>query len=51
MREFLEVTEIELQHIATILKLVIEGIAILIIAFLIFQTFYKFIHSYRNKKS
>ena len=51
MEKLLEVTEIELHHLATILKLVIEGIAILIVAFSILKTVPKFIRSYRRKDS
>ena len=51
MEKLLEVTEIELHHLATILKLLIEGIAILIVAFSILKTVPKFIRSYRRKDS
>ncbi len=51
MEKLLEVTEIELHHLATILKLVIEGIAISIVAFSILKTVPKFIRSYRRKDS
>ena len=42
MEKLLEVTEIELHHLATFLKLVVEGIAIFIIALAIFKTVPKF---------
>lgn len=51
MERLLEVTEIGLDQVATILKLVIEGIAIFIIAFSILKTASKFIRSYRKKDS
>ena len=51
MEKLLEITEIELHHIATILKLIIEGIAIFIIAFSILKTVTKFIRSYKKKDS
>jgi uncharacterized membrane protein len=51
MEKLLEATEIELHHLATILKLVIEGIAIFIVAFSILKTVPKFIRSYRRKDS
>ncbi len=51
MEKLLEVTEIELHHIATILKLVIEGLAISIVAFSILKTVPKFVRSYQRKDS
>ena len=51
MEKILEVTEIELHHLATFLKLIVEGIAIFIIAFAIFKTVPKFWRSYRKKDS
>jgi uncharacterized membrane protein len=43
--------ETELHYIANILKLIIEGIAIFIIAFSIFKTLTKFLRSYRRQNS
>ncbi|MGL5078516.1 MAG: DUF1622 domain-containing protein [Waterburya sp.] len=43
--------ETELHHIANILKLIIEGIAIFIVAFSILKTIPKFLRSYRRKDS
>jgi uncharacterized membrane protein len=43
--------ETELQYIANILKLIIEGIAIFIIAFSILKTIPKFLRSYRRQNS
>lgn len=51
MEKILEVTEIELHHLASFLKLIVEGIAIFIIAFAIFKTVPKFLRSYRRKNS
>ena len=51
MEKLLEVTEIELHYLANILKLVIESIAILIVAFSILKTVPKFIRSYKRKDS
>ena len=51
MGELLEVAEIEMQHIATILKLVIEGAAVSIIAFSILKTISKFIRTYKKRDS
>lgn len=51
MGEFLEAVEIEMQHIATILKLIIEGAAVFIIAFSILRTISKFIRTYRKRDS
>ena len=51
MEKLLEVTEVELHHLATFLKLSVEGIAILIIAFSILKTVPKFLRSYRKKDS
>jgi uncharacterized membrane protein len=47
----IEVMETELHNIATILKLIIEGIAIFIIAFSIAKTIPKFIRSYKRRDS
>lgn len=49
MEKLLEVTEIELHHLATFLKLIIEDIAIFIIAFSVFRAVTKFFRSYRKK--
>ncbi len=43
--------ETELHYIANILKLIIEGIAIFIVAFSILKTIPKFLRSYRRKDS
>ena len=51
MEKLLEVTEVELHHLATFLKLSVEGIAIFIIAFSILKTVPKFLRSYRKKDS
>ena len=51
MEESLNIMELELHHVATILKLVIETVAIFIIAFSIFKTIPKFIRSYQRKNS
>lgn len=51
MEKFSEVTEVELHQIATIIKLVIEGISISIVVFSILKTVPKFVHSYRKKDS
>ena len=51
MDETLNIMELELHHVATILKLIIESVAIFIIAFSIFKTIPKFIRSYRRKNS
>jgi uncharacterized membrane protein len=51
MEKLLEVTEIELHYFATSLKLVIEGIAIFIVAFSILKTVLKFIRIYKRKNS
>ena len=51
MQESLETMEVELHHIATVLKLFIEGIAIFVIAFSVLKTVAKFIRSYRRKNS
>ena len=51
MERLLEVTEIELHYLATTLKLFIESIAILIVAFSILKTVPKFIRSYQRKDS
>ena len=51
MEKFLEIAETELHHIATIAKLIIEGIAICIIFFSILKTVAKFVRSYRRKNS
>ena len=51
MGELLEVAEMEMQHIATILKLIIEGAAVSIIAFSILKTVSKFIRTYKKKDS
>lgn len=51
MEESLNIMELELHHVATILKLVIETVAIFIIAFSILKTIPKFIRSYRRKNS
>ena len=51
MEKLSELAEVELHHAATILKLIIEGIAISIIAFSIFKTLVKFIRSYQKKDS
>lgn len=51
MSEFLEAVEIEMQHIATILKLIIEGAAVFIIAFSILRTISKFIRTHRKRGS
>jgi len=51
MERLLEVTEIELHDLATTLKLFIEGIDILIVAFSILKTVPKFIRSYRRQDS
>ncbi|BAZ45816.1 hypothetical protein NIES4102_28430 [Chondrocystis sp. NIES-4102] len=49
MSGLLKVIEIELHHIVTLLKLLIEGIAIFIIAFSIIKTIPKFLRSYRRR--
>ena len=51
MEKLLGLAETELHHVATILKLIIEGIAIAIIAFSVLKTVPKFIRSYRRKDS
>ena len=51
MEHLLELAEIELHHIATVMKLIIEGIAIFIVAFSILKTVPKFIKSYKRKNS
>ncbi len=51
MSRFLEIIEIELHHVATVLKLLIEGTAITIIAFSIVKTVAKFMSSYKKKNS
>ena len=51
MEESLTTMELELHHFATILKLIIESVAIFIIAFSILKTIPKFIRSYRRKDS
>ena len=51
MERLLEITEIELHYLATTLKLFIESIAILIVAFSIIKTVPKFIRSYQRKDS
>ena len=51
MDEALKIMEIELHHIATILKLLIEGVAISIVVFSIIKTIPKFVRSYRRKNS
>lgn len=51
MEESLGTMEIELHYLATILKLVIECIAIFIIAFSILKIVPKFIRSYKRKNS
>ncbi|MDJ0681085.1 MAG: DUF1622 domain-containing protein [Xenococcaceae cyanobacterium MO_167.B52] len=51
MEKLLEITEIELHHLATSLKLIIEGIAILIVAFSILKTVPKLIRIYKKKNS
>lgn len=51
MEKLLEITEIELHHIATILKLVIESIAVSIVAFSILKTVAKFARIYQRKDS
>ena len=51
MEHLLELAEIELHHIATFMKLIIEGIAIFIVAFSILKTVPKFIKSYKRKDS
>ncbi len=51
METLLKTTELELHHAATILKLVIESIAIFIVAFSILKTVPKFLRSYQKKDS
>ena len=51
MEHLLEIAEIELHHIATVMKLIIEGIAIFIVAFSILKTVPKFVKSYKRKDS
>jgi uncharacterized membrane protein len=51
MSGFILAIETELHYIANILKLVIEGIAIFIVAFSILKTIPKFLRSYRRKDS
>lgn len=51
MDEALKIMEIELHHIATIFKLLIEGVAISIVVFSIIKTIPKFVRSYRRKNS
>ena len=51
METLLKTTELELHQAATVLKLVIESIAIFIVAFSILKTVPKFVHSYRRKDS
>ncbi|MDJ0531471.1 MAG: DUF1622 domain-containing protein [Xenococcaceae cyanobacterium MO_207.B15] len=47
----MKITEVELHNIAIILKLLIEGAALCIIAFSVIKTVAKFIRSYRKKNS
>lgn len=49
MSGLLKVIEIELHNIVAILKLLVEGIAIFIIAFSIVKTIPKFLRSYRRQ--
>lgn len=51
MEKLLEIAEIELHHIASIIQLIIECIAIFMIAFSISKTVIKFLRSYRRKNS
>ena len=51
MEKLLKITEVELHNIAIILKLLIEGTALCIIAFSVVKTVAKFIRSYRKKNS
>ncbi len=51
MEESLRTMEVELHHFATILKLIIEAVAIFIIAVSILKTLPKFIRSYRRQDS
>ena len=51
MEELLKTLEIELHHFATILKLIIEIVAISIVIFSIFKTIPRFIRSYRRQNS
>ncbi len=51
MEKLLEVTEIELHHIANILRLIIEGIAISIVVVSIVKTVPKFVRSYKRQDS
>ena len=51
MEKLLKITEVELHNIAIILKLLIEGAALCIIAFSVIKTVAKFIRSYRKKNS
>ena len=51
MEKSLQIIEVELHHIATIFKLIIEGMAIAIVAFSIIKTVPKFIRSYKRKNS
>ncbi|MDJ0688810.1 MAG: DUF1622 domain-containing protein [Xenococcaceae cyanobacterium MO_188.B32] len=51
MEESLKIIEVELHHIATIFKLIIESLAIAIVAFSIIKTMPKFIRSYKRKNS
>ena len=51
MEELLKIMEIELHHFATILKLIIEIIAICIVVFSIIKTIPRFVRSYRRQNS
>lgn len=51
MASLLDIAEMELHNVATILRLMIEGVAIFIIAFSIIKTLAKFIRSYRRQNS
>lgn len=51
MEESLKIIEGELHNIATILKLILEGVAITIVAFSILKIVPKFIRSYKRKNS
>jgi uncharacterized membrane protein len=51
MSESISIIETELHHFATILKLIIEGIAILIVIVSVLKTIPKFFRSYRRRDS
>lgn len=51
METLIHFIENELHHIATIVKLIVEAIAILIVVFSIIRTIPKFIRAYRKRNS